>query len=266
MTRTIVLTGARGGQGTSTLAVALAVLAARNGLTLLRSDDPTAVAALVGIPLPIGDEWIEVGANLTFAADTGDSAGAAATAACQTVVIDGGRTPIGPFDAPQPHPSGPRDSARGTVERYTVLRGPCYVALSTLLHVGGSYDGVIVVAEPGRALSERDVADVLGIPVVATVPVDHAIARTIDSGLLLARLHHHATPFRSLSPLAQPRERLTTTPLQIDTDLPLSRRERSEAKTACRARLFPGAVCKACTPTAGESGRAEHREAVARRG
>lgn len=263
MTRTIILTGARGGQGTSTVAVALSVLAARHGPTLLRSDDPTATAALVGIPLPLGDERIAVGPNLAFAADT---AGPDATATYETVVIDDGRTPTGPFDDPQPHHSASRDSAGGIVERYAVLRGPCYLALCTLLNIGCRDDGVIVVAEPGRALSECDVADVLGIPVVATVPVNPAIARTIDAGLLLARLHHRATPFGSLSPLAQPRDRLTTTPMQIDTDLHLSMTDRSGAKVACRVRPFQGAVCRACTPLAGRSDRAEHRSTLARRG
>src|SRR5439155_15668548 len=47
--------------------------------------------------------------------------------------------------------------------------------------------GVILVAEPGRALSAADASEVLGLPVVATVPVRSRIARLIDAGLLAGR-------------------------------------------------------------------------------
>ena len=144
-----------------------------------------------------------------------------------------------------------------------MLRGPCYVALSTLVNRGGRYDGVIVLTEPGRALSERDVTDVLGLPVVANIPIDPAIARMIDAGLLLTRLHHHTAPFRALSRLAQPRSGLSKAPIPADTDLPLSRRDRSAAKAACRARPFRRAVCRAWNPSSGRVARAQHREAVA---
>src|SRR5207248_6148583 len=45
----------------------------------------------------------------------------------------------------------------------------------------------VLVAEPGRALSAADTSAVLGVPVVATVPVRPSIARLIDAGLLAGR-------------------------------------------------------------------------------
>ena len=60
MTRTIILTGAKGGQGTSTIAVALAILTARHNPTVLRSADPAGTAALAGIPLPVSDDRVQV--------------------------------------------------------------------------------------------------------------------------------------------------------------------------------------------------------------
>ena len=45
-----------------------------------------------------------------------------------------------------------------------------------------------LIEEPGRALGARDVADVLGVPVLATVPVRSSIARVVDAGVLAARL------------------------------------------------------------------------------
>jgi hypothetical protein len=46
----------------------------------------------------------------------------------------------------------------------------------------------VLVEESGRALGARDVADVLGIPVLATVPVRASIARVVDAGVFPVRL------------------------------------------------------------------------------
>ena len=43
--------------------------------------------------------------------------------------------------------------------------------------------GAVLVEEPGRALGRREVADVLGVPVLATVPVRSSIARVVDAGV-----------------------------------------------------------------------------------
>ena len=51
--RMIVLSGARGGHGTTTVATALAVYAAGHRRTALVSADATSTAALIGIPMPI---------------------------------------------------------------------------------------------------------------------------------------------------------------------------------------------------------------------
>jgi len=72
--------------------------------------------------------------------------------------------------------------------RYAVLRGPCYLALSTLVTFPDLRpDGVILVAEPGRSLTASDTSAILGIPVVAIVPVRPSIARLIDAGLFARR-------------------------------------------------------------------------------
>jgi hypothetical protein len=48
--------------------------------------------------------------------------------------------------------------------------------------------GVVLLAEPGRALTRADVAEVVGVPVVAEVALDPAVARAVDAGLLPVRL------------------------------------------------------------------------------
>jgi hypothetical protein len=83
-------------------------------------------------------------------------------------------------------------AARGLVEvadhSVVVVRG-CYLALrravqSPLLDHAA---GVVLVEEPGRSLGAREVADVLGRPVLARVPVRASTARSVDAGVLAAR-------------------------------------------------------------------------------
>jgi Mrp family chromosome partitioning ATPase len=71
---------------------------------------------------------------------------------------------------------------------YLVTR-PCYVALRRAVSMGIAADGVVLVDEPGRCLGRHDVADVLSLPVLATVDLDPALARSVDAGLLARRPH-----------------------------------------------------------------------------
>ena len=73
--------------------------------------------------------------------------------------------------------------------RSLLVTRPCYLALRRATAAGVKADGVVVVSELGRALSEADVSAVLGLAVVATVDVDPAIARSVDAGLLIRRNH-----------------------------------------------------------------------------
>ncbi|MEW6474378.1 MAG: hypothetical protein AB1679_19165 [Actinomycetota bacterium] len=167
---TITLVGARGGQGTSTVAAALALHAADDLPTVLLTHDPTAMARLLGTTgaIPAPPEPFAVGPTLTVASLDGPK---------QTVTI---------IDAGHAEQAAARLPVDG--RRYAVVRGPCYLALATLVsHPDLRPDGVILVAEPGRALSAADTSAVLGVPVVATVPVRPSIARLIDAGLLAGR-------------------------------------------------------------------------------
>lgn len=166
-TLNVILNGARGGQGTSTIAAALALYAARHADTQLVARDPAATAALLGIATPVDGEPAAVTDRLTLV-DT-------ATGTPAVRIVDS------PIEDPGP--------AERTV-RLTVLRGPCYVALRTIVVEPTTRpDGIVLVTETGRSLTSRDVAHVTGIPVVATVRVEPGIARTIDAGLLVGRLH-----------------------------------------------------------------------------
>jgi len=81
--------------------------------------------------------------------------------------------------------------------RLVVLR-PCYLALRRARLISHfNPDGIVLVDEPGRALSADDVANCLDTPVVAQIPCDPRVARAVDAGLLSIR------PPRSLDPLSR---------------------------------------------------------------
>ncbi len=64
----------------------------------------------------------------------------------------------------------------------------CYLALRRVPEASIRPTGVVVIAEPGRALRPDDVAEVVGAPVVAEVVHDPQLARVVDAGLLVGRL------------------------------------------------------------------------------
>jgi hypothetical protein len=217
----------KGGSGTSVVAAACAiVLAADRGARLVDLDgDQAAVlglssSALVPGPRARGPQgvrdWlvagpgapgdalarlaVDAGAGLVLlppgsASRTGSgAAGAALGVVLQesgaVVVADCGRADD--------------EAARALVEvsdlSVVVIR-PCYLALRSAAadDLVRSASGVVVVEEPGRALGAREVADVLGVPVLATVPVRASIARVVDAGVLVARLPDTlARPVRTL--------------------------------------------------------------------
>jgi hypothetical protein len=81
-----------------------------------------------------------------------------------------------------------------------VLRS-CYLALrrAVRLEATSRASGAVLVEEGGRALAARDVASVLGVPVLATVPVRGTVARAVDAGVLASRLPDGlARPVRDL--------------------------------------------------------------------
>ncbi len=102
------------------------------------------------------------------------------------VVVDCGRV--------EPDPSaGSAGSAPGRVvaaaaTQSVLVTRPCYLALRRAVAAPITPSSVVVVDEPGRALGASDVHDILGVRVVATVPVDAAVARAVDAGLLANRL------------------------------------------------------------------------------
>ena len=159
---TVLLTGAKGGVGTSTVAALHALALARAGFstTLTGASDTELadLAGILGIPTP---ERPGIDVNAVAGLTPSPTASA-------YIVIDGG-TATAPDVAPTEH--------------YLVTR-PCYLALKRALASQRRPDGVVVLLEPERSLTRSDIEDVLGVRVVATMAVQPATARLIDAGLL----------------------------------------------------------------------------------
>ena len=117
--------------------------------------------------------------------------------------------------------------AAGAEISLLVLR-PCYLALRRALAAPVRPSGVVLVTEHGRSLGRRDVEDVLGVPVRAEVPVEEAVARAVDAGLLARRLPRSLdrAPSAASPPACRPGR---------PREQPLSRRAAWSGMTACVA-------------------------------
>lgn len=161
-TEVIHLYAVKGGQGTTTVAASLALLSARSGFKTALVSEGRDLSAI------IGTSELDGGPNLHQLGSLPDD-----VTGYSLVVVDHGLRLYGLEDGGR---------------QFLVTRGPCYLALRTAVAAGTKPDGVILLQEEGRALGKKDVEDVLGVPVVATIPVDVAVARCIDAGLLASRL------------------------------------------------------------------------------
>ncbi len=198
---------AKGGSGTTVVAVTLALLAAqRDEPGVLLVDLAGDVPAALGVADPAGPGvcgWAAAGAEVPADAlarlampvrpgvellvrgegpdpdrDRLELLAAMLGADDRTVVIDCGTL---------------RDDstalalAAGATTSLLVIR-PCYLALRRAVAMPLRPSAVVLVADPGRALDRSDIEAVLGVPVVAEVSIDPAVARAVDAGLMASRL------------------------------------------------------------------------------
>jgi hypothetical protein len=197
----------KGGSGTTVVAAVLAaVLAAEAGSSLLVDLGGDLPAAL-GLPEPtagitswappaLGPEErrdprhltgleVDAGAGVRLLprgpGELGRQAGpalAAVLAGRDRVVVDAGVVGCSGSGA------GPAlDLAAVATASLLVIR-PCFLALRRAVGAPLRGSGVVLVDEPQRVLGPADIEAALGIPVVAVVPWDPAVARRVDAGLL----------------------------------------------------------------------------------
>lgn len=201
----------KGGSGTSVMAAACAIHAAHTigvaRLVDLRGDLP-AVLGLGTEPETGVADWLAAGPTApTDALDRlgvevvpglsllprgrtasvlEPAAAAEAGAALAVALRDG---PLTIVDVGVPDTPVARAIVEVSDAAFAVLR-ECYLALrraANLPMTARAY-GLVVLQEPGRSLGPADVAQVLGRPVVARVPMRTAIARAVDAGVLPTRL------------------------------------------------------------------------------
>jgi Mrp family chromosome partitioning ATPase len=205
---------AKGGSGTTTVALTLALVLARRSphgslLVDLGGDVPT-VAGLREPPGPGVAEWLAGGAAVPadglarLEAPLGRGVnliprGSGAlvderrarvlaevlAADPRPVVVDAGLVEERHSGGPAPHVG--RVLVVSATRSLLVTRA-CVVALHRAKRLSVRPAGVVLVQGDRRALDRRDVEQLLEAPVVAEVPEDDATARRVDAGLLTARL------------------------------------------------------------------------------
>ena len=199
---TIIVAGAKGGQGTTTVAASLAVTAACCDRRVVLIDTGGDAASILNRPpTPPADDLAEA-LRVTTAVDGIELVHLPAeridTNTVRTVselpeddatiIIDAGVDPavVRRFDRVRPRP-----------QRVLVVR-PCYLAVRRAAAVPYTPDHVVLVRERLRSLTPDDIERALALP-VTTVDHDPVLARAIDAGLLATHAHRRlGRPLRQL--------------------------------------------------------------------
>lgn len=196
---------AKGGVGTTVVAASLALVLSRTRASLLvdlRGDAPAALG-LPDHPGPGVAEWL---GSPDADAEALQRLAVPATETLQLIPRGNGAVPaaehsltqwqrladaLGRLDLAVVVDAGtgapPAPLVRVADESLLVTR-PCYLALRHAVALSVRPTGIIVLHEPGRALQATDIERAIGAPVVAEVPFDPVVARSVDAGLLASRL------------------------------------------------------------------------------
>ena len=100
--------------------------------------------------------------------------------------------PLYVIDAGCPEAPAVASLVRASDVALMVMR-PCFLGLqraSLRVDLVERSTGIVCISEPGRALGARDLASVLGRPVLCELEVDPDVARSVDAGVLLRREPH----------------------------------------------------------------------------
>ncbi len=137
---------------------------------------PTARAPdLLRLGVTIRDEVRLISPGLAVTPDDQWPRLATALGASGNVVVDAGT-------------GGPPQALHDAAEQSLLVTRPCFMAIRRAQQLNIRPTGIVLVDEPGRALTSGDIEHALGVPVVAEVRLDPAVARAVDAGLLIARL------------------------------------------------------------------------------
>ncbi len=73
-------------------------------------------------------------------------------------------------------------------DRSLLVVKSCFLAVHAIVGMARRANGMVVIRDEERRISEADIAAAVGVPVLATVMVHPSVARAVDAGLLSARL------------------------------------------------------------------------------
>jgi hypothetical protein len=202
----------KGGSGTSVVAAACSIVLARQGggarLADLDGDQPAIFGLGSDPPTGLGD-WLAAGPEApTDALERLTVEASAGVALVPRGAEPGPLAPVPAAEAGAALAVALRDGPVPTVADLGLVRTPatraiaeiadasvvvvrgCYLALRRAVHAPAlpRSSGVVLIAEGGRSLGAKEVADVLDRPVLAQVPVRLGVARAVDAGVLPSRL------------------------------------------------------------------------------
>jgi hypothetical protein len=196
----------KGGSGTTVVSAALASLLARRAsggvlLADLGGDCPS----VLGLPdrdAPGLADWLTAGPDvppdalarleidvrpgLRLLPWHGPATGAAGGAERLAAALSTGTRPVVVDCGPAGAPGGV--AVAGLAGLSLLVLRPCSLALRRALASPLRPSAVVLVREPQRSLSRRDVEDVLGVPVRAEIAYDPGVAQAVDAGLLNCRV------------------------------------------------------------------------------
>ena len=209
----------KGGQGTTVVAAAMALVAAGDGVPVTMVDLAGDLPAVLGVDgsgpgisdwcvadravgvealdrlavevsdglrvLPRGSARGEAGDPARVVSLVEDLMARSASTGHRTPVVDAGDLFTGRPDAGPP--GCLVDPLMEAADRSVLVTRACYLGLRRLSRQDRRPSEVALVVEPGRALDRHDVEAVVGAPVTMRIPVDPAVARAVDAGLLARR-------------------------------------------------------------------------------
>lgn len=193
----------KGGVGTSVVAAALAIRTAAAGTQTLLVDLDGDQPSILGVDTPPGPgigDWMEAGSEVPVDAlaeletdvvdhlrllHRGDPAGlarpdrlevlaAVLAGSSRAVIVDAGR-------------SSEMGRWWSAGDASVLVIRPCYLGLRRVGRLASDCE-VVVVDEPGRALTVADVNAATGASLRCRLPWDPAVARAVDAGILASRM------------------------------------------------------------------------------
>ena len=198
---------AKGGSGTTVVTAALALGLRRHSLLVDLDGDLPAVLGLAESDRPGIDDWLRSAAPADHLGELVVDVDASTSLLTRRRSLD--EHARGPTDETRwgefanwlrrQHDDGievfvdggtatPHDAMVAVADQVLLVTRPCYLSLRRATRSTVRPTGVILVEEPGASIKSRAVERCLGVPVVARVSVDPAIARAVNAGLLAARL------------------------------------------------------------------------------